>query len=324
MRAAVVVALLAVACGGDDAPAEKKVKGPSGPQGRPASLPVERPVDEAVVTATLALANAAIDAVGPCRALVTGVDPATLDSQPFPFDLAAADAACGALFALHDANEATLGGASRSADVLLIVLARASEDVAYLRRALGAGEGGERRNAHQHVRDALDEAERGARRALDAPRQTYALVFQPKDGVDESWRRPLDGDQWSLGGLLGAFQRLAFDQGFDPAFVRARMLRGFLRVARLEVEARGTALEAAADRLDADERAARRAYLDAATAFVATMERTLAQYATGEVRDAPAREGVTVAATAADATWRAAWRSERVRSGLAAEPPPAP
>lgn len=321
----VALVLLALACGGGGETAPKTSGGPSGPKGPPASLSVERAVDEAVVASSIAVAEATLAAIGPCRALaVTGVDPATLDAQPFPFDRAAVDAACGPLHALHDAHELELGGKSRSADVLLMVLARASEDIDYLRRAVEPTSGAERRNAHQHVRDALDEAERGARRTLESPKQSYALVFQPKDGVDASWQKPLDGDQWSLGGLLSGFQQLAFQQGFDPAFVRARMLRSFLRIARRELEERRTALDEASERLAADDTAARRAYLDAGEAFLVTMEGTLARYVAGEVRDDPTREALIAAARAGDAAWRVAWKAERVRSGLPPEPVPAP
>ena len=107
---------------------------------------------------------------------------------------------------------------------------------------------------------------------------------------------------------------------FDPTYVRGRMLASFLRIARGEVKARQQALAEAGERVEASELATRAAYLATLDAAVTTWEEVLATYTAGKVTDVATRDALIARATAADQAWRSAWRVERVRVGLPADP----
>ncbi len=333
--AAGTLVLSLAACSGNPAPETESTqagagkhgpsgpKGPSGPQG-PSGSAGSSPsgVKPEVVAATSEAAAAALAAIRTCADGPVGTTPAeTVQASGFPYTWEQVESTCGAIYALHDTWLPRLANQSRSAETLLMGLARVPEDIDYTKRVFDGSDAWEKANAVNHIHDALRDAEKAAQHALEKPDQGYDLEFGGTDGGRAMWVRSVENDQHGLGNLDPTFERLAFTQGLNPEMVRARMLSGFNRRARLEFASRRDGLAQASSEVAADEQTARKAYLATVEAMVGAYERTLTAFVEGKITTDAARDAAIDDARSHERAWRAAWTAERARLGM--EPPPA-
>lgn len=262
-----------------------------------------------IVTQVKALRQVSARAAAQCQASNWGGWTADQAAEAWPADGADLAAACGEVRGLYDAHVQALGGTSRAADVLLSHLARMAEDLAYVERTLRPSErASERANAANHLRDALADLQRYLDSATDEPVRSYRVRM----GFGDVWARMVRQDDVGAGGLDGAFARLAFNQGFDVAYVRHRMLATMLRIAHAEWAERVAALSRLED-LEPGERQTRTAYLAVVGEVVAAHEGALAAYLAGQVTDAAARAPLQARCAQAHAAWQVAWKAELAR-----------
>ena len=235
--------------------------------------------------AVVALLDALRQTVPDCADTLRAVAPEAAGSEPLPFGAADLDAACADAGAVYDAQGRAALYLSRGATRLAEAAARLGDDLDYLRRAM-TGPGSERRNAIEHLHAALrtvDERLAEVDAVYDTP---YAY---PASGDVSAFAPAAETDATELDAAARSLQNLVFDQGFDPASVRRRMLEVRGAAVLADLDARDAALTAATH-LSEPDRASLQRSAAATRDAVQTYEAAWRAFAAGDVQDAATRD----------------------------------
>lgn len=235
---------------------------------------------------------------------------ATGMSSP-PVSAEAAKTGCGDALATWDALLVEVGR-SRTGDQVLEVLARVGDDVDVIVMSLET----EHDPAEPYAQ--LQATLLDARSILATPAATevdgYGVAL---DGTPEAWARAVRDVVGVFDAYPEVVDRYAFEQGGEPPAVRSRQLALSLGRLRAHLDALVAAVTLA-PASEADEAAARAAFLQATGAYADTFADVVGRFLGGAITDEASRTAAKDAVAAARATWESARDAELARTASAA------
>lgn len=283
----------------------------------PEVAPKGPPVDPVAAAAQSGVVEQAKRALQACSdAVVVGRSAETVAQQGWGIDADGLASGCGEAWRMYDTLAPEHAGTQRGVDRVLAGLARVADTLDLVLVQLEAEAPESRANAFTQLSEALDAAKGHADKVGASPPQRYQEPKLALEGPEGAWARTVGNDDNGVGALPQHLSSAYFVHGGNRALVRDRGVSARIAAARAELKAREEGIAALA--LPEAVLTARRGYLDAVGAALATYADVVAAWAGEASPDDAARADQQARIAASHAAWSTAWEAEKARIAAAA------